>query len=85
MTPLQAAARFAAFAWYARNCQTPGRTTPEQARQFARENWSAFLPVANRGLGRLLLHIARMPSGPREPKAPDTPHQPKKHRLPMAG
>ena len=64
MSPLEAAARFAAFAWYSGR-RAPARGTPEEARLFARENWEAFLPTAQHGLGRLLLRIARIPSGKR--------------------
>ena len=62
MSPLEAAARFAAFAWCT-EAAAPGRAAPEEARLFARQNWEAFLPAAQEGLGRLLLRIARMPSG----------------------
>jgi hypothetical protein len=64
MSPLEAAARFSAFAWYTQ-AAAPGLAAPEEARLFARENWEAFLPAAEEGLGRLLLRIARMPSGKR--------------------
>lgn len=62
MSPLETAARFAAFVWFSK-VTAPARAAPEEARLFARENWEAFLSVANRGLGRLLLRIARMPPG----------------------
>jgi hypothetical protein len=64
MNPLEAAARFAAFVWYT-EAAAPGRAALEEARLFARQNWKAFLPAAHEGLGRLLLWIARMPSGKR--------------------
>ncbi len=64
MSPLEAAARFAAFVWYSER-PGPARGTPEEPRLFAQENWEAFLPAADEGLGRLLLRVARMPSGKR--------------------
>ena len=61
MEPLQAAARFAALVWYTKNRVGPRPVVGEEARRFARENWKSFLPVANEGLGRLLLTVARLP------------------------
>lgn len=61
MTPRQAAARFAAFVWYTNNRNAPLPVTEVEARRFARESWESFLPVANEGLGRLLLAVARLP------------------------
>jgi hypothetical protein len=61
MSPLEVAARFAAFAWYT-EAMAPGLATEEEARRIARENWEAFLPVATEGLGRLLIRLARLPS-----------------------
>ncbi len=61
MTPLQAAARFAAFVWYTENRNAPRRVARAEARRFAQESWKAFLPVAHEGLGRLLLEVARLP------------------------
>jgi len=62
MNPREIAARFAAFVWYS-EVAAPTKAAPEEARRLALENWEAFLPVAHEGLGRLLLRIARMPSG----------------------
>jgi hypothetical protein len=63
MNPLEVAARFAAFVWYAEaGAPERARIAPDAAQSFARENWEAFLPVAQKGLGRLLLRIARLPS-----------------------
>lgn len=62
MKPLQFAAQFAAFAWYTNNRMAPDAIIQEEARRFAIENWEKFLPVANEGLGRLLLRIAKTPA-----------------------
>jgi hypothetical protein len=58
MKPLEMAARFAAFAWYAKQRQGPSPITRVEARQFSEQNWQFFLPVAHRGWGRLLLRVA---------------------------
>jgi hypothetical protein len=57
MDPRQVSAKFAAYAWYSGLKDTTA-TTEEQAVQFASEHWSAFLPHAHEGLGRLLLRVA---------------------------
>ena len=62
MKPSEAAARFVAFVWYS-EAAAPRLAAPEEARLFARRNWEAFLPAAHEGLGRLLLRVARTPSG----------------------
>jgi hypothetical protein len=59
MKPLNVAAQFAAFTWYTNARKAPGAIVAVEARQFARENWEAFLGVANEGLGKLLLRVAR--------------------------
>jgi len=61
MKPLQIAAQFAAYTWYSENRQAPPDITHEEASHFAEDNWQAFLPVADKGLGRLLLRITRRP------------------------
>jgi hypothetical protein len=61
MDPLKVSAQFAAFIWFANNKQQHSKA-PEAAVRFARENWSAFLPLAHQGLGRLLLKIADRPA-----------------------
>jgi len=60
MKPLEIAARFAAFAWYTNCRQAPSRTTQAEARQFANQNWQVFLPVAEKGWGKLLLRVAKI-------------------------
>lgn len=62
MTPLQVAARFAAFVSYMNSRKEPGSVLQRNARRFAKENWRAFLPIAHEGLGRLLLRVAKIPS-----------------------
>jgi len=59
MKPLEAAARFVAFTWYTGHRQAPSLTLQAEARRFAKESWPAFLPVADEGLGRLLLRVAK--------------------------
>jgi hypothetical protein len=59
MHPSEIAARFAAFAW-SMNChQAPSKTAQTEARRFSKEKWKTFLPLANDGLGRLLLQLAK--------------------------
>ncbi len=54
MDPRKVAAHLTAFVWFAhRNLKTRAEAVP-----FADANWPAFLPLADEGLGRLLLKIA---------------------------
>ena len=69
MKPLEIAARFAAFTWYTNNRQAPSRTVQAEARQFAKENWQVFIPVAQEGWGRLLLHVAKVRQNPQQRSA----------------
>jgi hypothetical protein len=55
MNARKVAAQFAA-AWY-EECRA-GQQSPTEAARFAREHWTAFLPVAHEGWGRLLLRVA---------------------------
>jgi hypothetical protein len=56
MNPRKTAAQFAAYTWYEQiRARKPAC---HEASRFARANWSAFLPVAHEGLGKLLLRIA---------------------------
>ncbi len=59
MKPFEAAARFAAFTWYTGHRQAPSPTMQREANRFSKENWQAFLPVADEGWGRLLLRVAK--------------------------
>ncbi len=59
MSPKEAAAKFAAFTWYVECRSAPTGTVKREAKQFAKESWRAFLPVADEGWGRLLLRLAK--------------------------
>jgi len=56
MKARKVAAQFAAYTWYQEN--RGGKECQKEATRFARENWTAFLPVADEGWGRLLLRVA---------------------------
>jgi hypothetical protein len=56
MDARKVAAQFAAYAWYEEN--RAGQQSRKEAGRFAEENWTAFLPVAHEGLGKLLMRIA---------------------------
>ena len=56
MKARKVAAQYAAYTWYEEN--RTGQPSPSEAIQFARENWTAFLSVADEGWGRLLIRIA---------------------------
>jgi hypothetical protein len=56
MKARKVAAQYAAYNWYQEN--RTGRKSPGEAIRFARENWTAFLSVADEGWGRLLIRIA---------------------------
>lgn len=58
MKPLEIAALFAAFTWYAGRQQASAEMQAA-ARQFARENWRRFLPAVDGGCGKLLYRVAR--------------------------
>jgi hypothetical protein len=64
MNPRNVAARFAAFVWFSNKKQK----TEEAAVQFAQDNWPLFLPVAQAGVGRLLLEIAKRPASSARPR-----------------
>jgi hypothetical protein len=55
MHPLQVSAQFAAYTWFSR---THPDLSGDEAARFSRSNWDDFLPVAQVGLGQLLLRIA---------------------------
>jgi hypothetical protein len=65
MTPLQVAAKFAAFVWYTNSREASDQTIQREVRQFAKENWQAFLPIAHEGLGRLLIRVSKSQAAPR--------------------
>ncbi len=71
MNPMKLSAQFAAYVWYAEVRE--GRATPEESARFARTNWTAFLPSAHEGLGRLLVRVgraSRRPAGRRNRRLP---------------
>ena len=55
MDARKVAAQFAAYTWYEES--RAGEQSRNEASRFAEENWTAFLPVAHVGLGRLLMRI----------------------------
>jgi len=59
MDPVTVSAQFAAYTWF-EECHTGKNASPEQAMQFARENWVAFLGQAKAGLGQLLIRVGRL-------------------------
>jgi len=68
MNPLEIAARFAAFVWYANHREAHEQTKRAEAQRFSQESWQAFLPVAHEGLGRLLVRVAKVHSRPKRVK-----------------
>jgi hypothetical protein len=66
------AAQFAAYTWF-ENTQA-GQADEDAKARFAKENWQQFLPIAQEGLGRLLLKIAAgRPSKRRNRRMPTAP------------
>lgn len=55
--PLKVSAQFAAFVWYS-NREAGNPDVENEAKCFAKTNWSRFLAIAHEGLGQLLLKIA---------------------------
>ena len=53
--PWKVSAQFAAFVWFTNRDKTAPR--PRAAAKFARDNWVAFLPAADEGLGNLLIKV----------------------------
>ncbi len=59
MSPLKVSAQFAAFVWF--SGQGAGRSADaDEAIRFARANWAAFLPCAQKGIGRLLIRVGEL-------------------------
>lgn len=56
MNARKTAAQFAARVWYTE--VRAANPSLGEAVRFAKQNWTAFLPVASEGLGRLLHRIA---------------------------
>jgi hypothetical protein len=56
MKARKVAAQYAAYTWYQENHKD--QQSQSKAVRFAKENWTAFLSVADVGWGRLLIRIA---------------------------
>jgi hypothetical protein len=55
MDARRVAAQFAALTWYEESRE--GKQSRNEAVRFAKENWTAFLPVAHEGWGTLLIRV----------------------------
>jgi hypothetical protein len=55
MDARRVAAQFAALTWYEES--RVGKRSRNEAARFAKENWAAFLPVADEGWGKLLIRV----------------------------
>jgi hypothetical protein len=55
MDARKVAAEFAAYTWF--ESTQACKANDEAKARFAKENWKRFLPIANEGLGRLLIKI----------------------------
>jgi hypothetical protein len=60
MDPLTVSAQFAAYMWFSRHDKSAVVCRTE-AMQFAHAHWKEFLPLAQKGVGRLLLRLAKDP------------------------
>jgi hypothetical protein len=59
MDPYKVSARLAAYIWFSnRKGRTP--VDLDEAVRFANDNWAAFLPCADEGIGRLLIRVAAL-------------------------
>jgi hypothetical protein len=59
MDPYKVSARLAAYIWFAsRKGETP--VDLHEAVRIANDNWAAFLPCADKGIGRLLIRVAAL-------------------------
>jgi hypothetical protein len=56
MDPYKASARLAAYIWFTNRKGKPPVDLNEAVR-FAKDNWAAFLPCADEGIGRLLIRV----------------------------
>ena len=56
MNPWKVSAQFAAYLWFTKQ-KTDSRPDTHEARKFARDNWVAFLPYADQGVGKLLIAV----------------------------
>jgi hypothetical protein len=55
MNPFKLSAQFAAYIWFTQRKEKAAR----EATRFAKDNWIAFLPYADRNIGMLLIEIAK--------------------------
>jgi hypothetical protein len=60
VNPWKISAQFAAYVWFT-NQHSSRKSAADEARRFAKENWVAFLPYADDGMGRLLIAVAKPP------------------------
>jgi len=54
-------AQFAAYLWFQAQPENAAKDHGE-AMRFARRQWRGFLPIADRGVGRLLLRLVDLPT-----------------------
>jgi hypothetical protein len=80
MDARKVAAQFAAYVCYQES--RGGQPSPAEAARFATESWTAFLPVAPEGWGRLLLRVAK--AGPAPERQPARKNRPRKRKLAVA-
>ncbi len=57
MNPTKISAQFVAYTWFIKHQGV--NADAGEAMRFARNHWLSFLSAAHRGLGRLLIRIAR--------------------------
>jgi hypothetical protein len=55
MNPFKLSAQFAAYVWFTQRKEKAAR----EATRFARDNWIAFLPYADKNIGMLLVGITK--------------------------
>lgn len=55
--PWKVSAQFAAFVWFTSRKSEETAKDPKAATRFARDNWVAFLPYADEGMGQLLIKV----------------------------
>jgi hypothetical protein len=55
MNPFKVSAQFAAYIWFMQRKEEASH----EATRFAKDNWIAFLPYADKNIGMLLIEIAK--------------------------
>jgi hypothetical protein len=63
MDPLTVSAQFAAYMWFSHQ-EKSALACRSAAMKFAHAHWKAFLPLAHKGVGQLLLKLAKAPREP---------------------